>query len=336
MSERFNGLMLNRLAVLLQIVFTPIYFIYYTIFWNETLTNNFNHIIDTFQFIPIDKKFVPWIINLGIPVLFSMPWVLFSILRANKIANAYELMGRALGRVRIDQKLFFGVNAIFVLVFIIMPFFSPIITIIGIVLATRLALRKIYIGRFHWLVWLIPSLILLFIPSLVAFAFYFRYVEQWNTVYQFWLSNIDTLFGFGLSLAIAIAIGNFILFLMEGAKQYGSRENVNYGFILILKFAIFVIMFLIYNADPNNGFFNVMNAIAFILGVLQFFLARIKNVRVEENANVGLLMIPVFSAAHFLSERIPLKGAVIVIASFVFFGLFLLGYKYAEDEDLFD
>ncbi len=322
--------------VLIQIVFTPIYFIYYTIFWNDTLISNFNQIIDTFSFVPIEKKYVPWIVNLGIPILFSLPWVLFSIIRANRIANAYELMGRAMGKVRIDQKLFYGVNAIFVLVFIIMPFFSPIITILGIIFATRMALRKVYIGRFHWLVWVIPSLALLFIPSLVAFAFYFKYVEQWNIVYHFWLSNIDTLFGFGLSLAISIAIGNFILFLMEGAKQYGSRENVNYGFVLVLKFALFLVLFLVYLADPSNGFFNIMNAIAFVLGVLQFVLARIKNVSIEENANVGLLMIPVFSLAHFLSERIPLKGVVIIIASLIFFGLFLLGYKYAEDEDLFD
>ncbi len=333
-ADRFNGLMINRLVVLLQVIFTPIYFIYYTIFWNKTLTENFNYLIENTIF-PINKQAVPWIINLGIPILFSLPWVIFSIVRANRIANAYELMGRAMGKVRIDQKLFYGVNAIFVLVFIVMPYFSPIITIIAIFIVVRIALRKAYIGRFHFLIWLIPAMLISIIPTMVAFAFYLKYYEQWQIVYQFWVGNIDTLFGFGLSLAISIAIGNFILFLMEGAKQYGTRESVNYGFILVFKFALFLVMFFVYVTDSNSIFFNIMNTIAFVLGILQFVLARIKDVQIGENANVGLLMIPVFSLAHFLSKHFPSKAIVIVLASLIFFGLFAFAYRYAEDEELF-
>ncbi len=328
--------MINRLLVLLQIIFIPIYFIFYTIFWNKTLIENFEQTVDAIPFLSISKDMIPVIINLGVPILFSAPWLIFSIIRANRIANAYELMGRAMGKVRIDQKLFYGVNAVFVLVFIILPYFSPLITIVAIFVASRILLRKAYIGRFHWAIWVLPAIVLSIFPALIAWAFYARYVELWNNVYAVWQSNINAMFGFGLSLAIAIAIGNFILFLMIGAKQYGTRDEVNYGLVMVLKFAIFTIMLLIYFSDPTNIVFTIANAIALVLGILQFVLARIKNVNVEENANVGLLMIPIFAAANFVSEQFPSKAIVIVLAAIIFFALFFLAYRYAEDEDLVD
>ncbi len=331
----FNGLLINRLLVLFQIIFIPTYFIIYTILWNELLIKNLESFLNLIPFFHLNHLYIQLTVILGIPIFFALPGVIFSILRANKLANTYELMGRALGKVRIDQKLFYGVNALFVLIFIILPFGSPLITILVIFLVIRIMSHKMKIGKFSWLIWFIPALALSIIPILIAGAFYVHYLDYWNIVFQIWLNNIDLLFGFGLSLAIAIVIGDFILFLMIGSYEYGNRSNINYGFIYLLKLGLFLLLLLIYLQDSKSIIFTIANGLALVLGILEFILSRVKKVSRGSSSGVGFIMIPVFTIVNFVSQSLAIKGAVIVIAAVVFFTLFIISYTSAEDEELF-
>ena len=124
--------MINRLIVLLQIILIPIYFVLFNWLWLDEIKEFFEQ--DNFIINLLPDWLIWFEIYLAIPIFFSLPWVLFSLIRATKVADTYTLMGRALGKVRIDQKLFYGINASFTLIFIILPFTSPLITIIGVII----------------------------------------------------------------------------------------------------------------------------------------------------------------------------------------------------------
>ncbi|MHA2503237.1 MAG: hypothetical protein ACXAE3_10230, partial [Candidatus Kariarchaeaceae archaeon] len=273
-TSKTSGMMINRLLVLIQLILIPIYFFFFSIRWRDNLVSFFTSLTESGFFSTILPDWlVQFEINFGIPVFFSLPWVVFSLMRATRIADSYDLMGRALGRVRVDQKLFYGLNAAFTLIFLIFPFFSPIITIFGIFWATRLVMRKLVIGRIFKLAWIIPALIISLIPGLIAFAFYSNYVELFSIIFATWSNAIPVLFGIGLSMAIAIAIGNFLLFLFEGRHRYGTGENIPYDFVLVFKLFLFAILTTIFlSSQVELGippFINVIRYIAATLGFIE-------------------------------------------------------------------
>ena len=119
-SQRFDGLMINRLIVLLQIFIFPAYF--YIWMWVEPMRSM---TLDGFFFWGTN----PWsgmpeqiILRWVAPLIFALPFSLVSAIKATRMANSYDLMWRALGKVRIDTKIFYMVNAIFCLFFLILPF----------------------------------------------------------------------------------------------------------------------------------------------------------------------------------------------------------------------
>lgn len=339
-----QGLMVNRLLVLLQIVFFPVYFIIYAIWWFDPIFQSFQTFFRneygilflsiSFEWMNLGDTFLTSLIYFGIPIFYSFPWVVVSVLRANKIANSYDLMGRALGRVRIDQKLFYGLNASFAFIFFVLPIASPMITIFGIFYGIRLIFMKIKIGKISFLIWFIPALLVAFFPILMAAGFYSEYSELWTDVFGLWSDYIDVVFGIGLCLAIAIAIGNFILLNQEGAKQYGNRSEVNYELVLGLKIFMFVLFLFLYFADPAHTVIYYINIIALVLGVSSILIRFFRKVESPGESGFGFVMIPIFSIVNFLSSQFA-RSFVIFAASLIFVGLFVISYRYSEDEDLF-
>ncbi len=334
-----NGIMINRLVVLIQIILVPIYFIFFTSYWHTEIELFFDILVSKYDWTRIILKpwFVNFLIDFGITIVFSLPWVLISILRATRIADAYMLMGRALGKVRIDQKIFYGLNAAFVMIFLVLPFGSPLITIIGIFIFIKIISHKIGIGKLSKLVWIIPSIIIAIIPAVVAFAFYINYISLWDKIFQTWLSSIGTIFGIGLCLAIAISIGNFILFLYEGRAKY-NNENIPYEIVFVVKMVLLGVLLLIYF---NNGIkiVNYVNYLAAILAFLEMGLRKLHDMPSEGSSKFGVVMVIVFSLVNMLTNYLGsilsiAQTVVILISGLIFFILFTLSYKYADDPEL--
>ncbi len=338
-----NELMLNRLLVIVQIILIPVYFIYFAVNWHDKLLLFFDNLLENANWLSpvLPHWMVVFLANYGIPIFFSLPWVLASILRATRIADAYTLMGRALGKVRIDQKLFYGLNAAFTLVFFVLPFGSPIITIIGIFVVMRMVMRKLLIGKFSKLSWIIPSLIISFYPSLIVIAFYINYIELMQVIMITWTSNIGAIFGIGLCLAISISLGNFFLFLFEGRSKFGSGEEVNEGLVLLLKAIFFSVFLMLYFSDGEQVV-NIVNYIAVALAFFEMIVRRMKDMDSDSNTTKGIVMVIIFSIVNMMLkylETIPnakefVQSLVIIVSGLIFFVLFILSYRYATDPEL--
>lgn len=333
-------MMLNRLIVLIQVLLIPIYFIYFSTRWQEQIEGFFDLLLSRNDWLRpvLPEGVVTFLVFFGIPLFFSLPWVLASIMRATRIADAYSLMGRALGKVRIDQKLFYGLNAAFTLVFFVLPFGSPLITIIGIFVVVRMATRKALIGKLSKLVWIIPSLLISFYPGLIAFAFYSNYLTLMSEIMLTWNENIVIIFGIGLSLAISISIGNFLLFLFEGRAKYDRNASIPEGFVLIFKAILVSILLLLY-FNGGEKFVNWINFVAVGFAFFEMIMRRVHDLNTDANAARGIVMVIIFSLVNMLVNYLGditsfIQTIVIVISGLIFFVLFWLSYKYADDPEL--
>ncbi|MHA1204569.1 MAG: hypothetical protein K9W45_09885 [Candidatus Heimdallarchaeum aukensis] len=337
-----RGLMVNRLIVLIQIIAFPVYFYLWAFFGpmkDMTLAKFF--FWRTSDVSPFSPQAEMVILKIIAPLIFALPFTLGSIVRATRIADSYTLMWRALGKVRIDTKLFYLVNAIFSLFFFILPFGSPILAIFGSFFAVKLIMYA-----FGWkknipaIFIVIPGLFLSAIPIMVTIAFYSEYSAVIVPIWQFWAKYSPIFYGIVLTLACAMAIGNFFILMQEGAAQV-SRTEVNERVGILVKaflFATFMLLYwLVSKWDASHLSMFIINIIAVVLSTLETLIRWRKGLRREDNTNGGALMVPIFIAANFFARY--WNGAITIVVSIsalLFFVLFILAYYYATDETLFE
>ena len=350
-TQRFEGMMINRLIVLLQIIIFPLFF--YLWAWlgpyPDSLANFFWWTGDKSAGIPPISPFgeVGDMVILKIvgPLIFALPFMLASIVKANRVASSYELMWRALGKVRIDTKIFYMVNAIFCLFFFILPFGAPVIAVFGAFFAVKLILYAFGVKKnIPPFLIVIPGLFLAAIPLMISIAFYSDYLNVIQPIWTFWVEYSPKFYGFVLCLACAIAIGDFFMFVREGGSKvsYKSEVNERVGFFIkTLLFTGFVLLyaFLGEGFDSTNTAMFVINIIAVSLGALEAFIRWRKKLSKDEGGGGGRLMVVVFIAVNFVARYLarPETAITIVVAlsACIFFVLFVLAYRYAEDETLF-
>jgi len=337
-----RNLMVNRLIVLIQIFVFPTYFYLWAFlgpmkdmtlakffFWRTTDTS------------PLSPQTEMVILKILAPLIFALPFTIASIVRANRVANSYTLMWRALGKVRIDTKLFYMVNAIFCLFFFILPFGSPILAVFGAFFAVKLILYAFGVRKHvPALLIVIPGIFLAAIPMIVTIAFYSEYTTVLVPIWTFWTTYSPIFYGAVLTLACAMAIGNFFILMQEGAAQVSRAREIPPRLGVVIKTFLFggilLIYWLVANWDAKHLSMFIINIIAVALSTLETLIRWRKGLKREDNTNGGALMVPIFIAANFVARY--WNGAitiVVCISAVLFFILFILAYYYAEDETLF-
>jgi hypothetical protein len=335
--------MINRLIVLLQIFIFPLYF--YLWFWTEPVRS-----LSLESFIwwdPPGTDAIPdttemILIRIVTPLIFALPFTLASLIRATKIANSYELMWRAMGKVRIDTKLFYMVNAIFCLFFFILPFGSPVIAVFGAFFAVKLILHAFGVKKdVPAILVVIPGLFLAAIPLMVAIAFYMEYAAIIKPIWDTWVNYSTIFYGIVLCLACALAIGNFFLFIREGASEVSYTKPYNERIGLIIKIFLFAGFLLIYffaaSRDASHYSMFIVNGIAIGLSGIEAIVRWRKKGTGTKVGLGGTLMVPIFIAVNFIARyRASFITAVVALSACIFFVLFVLAYRYADDETLFE
>jgi len=340
-SGRFEGLLINRLIVLLQIFVFPTYF--YLWAWLGPYPENLNKFFWWANESPFGTTGDMIILKVVGPLIFALPFTLALIVRANRIANSYDLMWRALGKVRIDTKIFYMVNAVFCLFFFILPFGSPIIAVFGAFFAVKLILYAFGVKKnIPAILIVIPGLIFAAIPLIITIAFYSEYQLVIQPIWEKWVEFSPIFYGVVLCLACAMSIGNFFMFLREGAAQVSYTKTVNERVGIFLKTVLFAGFLLLYlfvdNMDSSGTAMFVINIVAVSLGTLEAIIRWRKQFSKDDGGG-GRLMVVVFVAVNFIARYLakPETAITIVVAlsASIFLLLFFLAYRYAEDETLF-
>ncbi|MHA1199196.1 MAG: hypothetical protein ACTSQF_07585 [Candidatus Heimdallarchaeaceae archaeon] len=350
---QLRGLMVNRLIVLLQVFIFPAYF--YIWMWVEPMRSM---TLDGFFFWGSN----PWsgtpehiILRWIAPLIFALPFSLVSAIKATRVANSYDLMWRALGKVRIDTKIFYMVNAMFCLFFLILPFAGPLVAVFGAFFAVKLILYAFGVKKnVPAILIVIPGLFLAAIPLIITIAFFAQYNTLLGEIWQIWANYSPVFYGIVLCLACAIAVGNFFVFLREGASQVSYKEEVGERIgtlIKILLFAGFLILYLFIDNNVNDAITSwktsgtamlVINIVAVSLSVFETIIRWRKKTPKGGSSGgaAGSIMVPIFIAMNFFIDMFAKPEIVVTIvvalSAVIFFALFIVAYKYSEDETLFE
>ncbi|MFX0147777.1 MAG: hypothetical protein ACFE8E_08495, partial [Candidatus Hodarchaeota archaeon] len=119
MSKQVKGVIVSRLIILLAIVLVPlsIFLIYALVDFNIWYTQ--------------DPIFTFWMVKLVCPLVFSISWLFFMILFANRFANTMDSFDDIISVVPSRLKFFYGINAVYLLFIFIFPMVTPVISVLS-------------------------------------------------------------------------------------------------------------------------------------------------------------------------------------------------------------
>jgi len=258
MSKTVKGLIVTRLIVVLAILLVPV-----SVFLIFSL-------VDFQLWYSNDPVLNFWIIKVICPTIFSVSWLFFLILFANRFANTMDSFDDKISVVPSRLKFFYGINAVYILFIFVFPLITPFISILSFAsFAWRLTtFRKegweddSQTSLFTKIVMVIASLIPIFCTVSIIPEFLELPLFLWNNI---WLEIIEYLFVISYSLFTALSIGSLIILfsnsgiseyeqLFADNKQKKSFANVKvlevflFGFFLFLDLYNFPIIDLIYTA----------------------------------------------------------------------------------------
>ena len=248
MSKTVKGIIVPRLVVLLAIFFVPlsIFLIFSLVDFNLWYSND-----ATLNF---------FVIKILSPIVYSVSWLFFLILFANRFANTMESFDDKISVVPSRLKFFYGLNAVYILFIFVFPIITPVISILSF---ASFAWRLTTFRKESWeedtetsfltkLVMVLASLIPIFCTVSIIPEFLELPVFLWNNV---WLYLIEYLFKISYSLFTALSIGSLIiLFSNSGISEYEQlftdttqkKSFVNVKVLVVFLFGFFLFL------DLNN------------------------------------------------------------------------------------
>ena len=243
MPREVKGLIITRVIVLILIICVPIsIFLIYNIF-PYTLWYSDDPILSI------------WMINIVIPLVFSISWLFFLLLFATRLAESMELFDEKIGVVPSRLKFFYGINAVYILFIFVFPLITPIVSILSF---ASFAWRLTTFRKESWeddtkISFFTKFLMILFalVPIFCTVSIIDQYLNislfLWE---QIWVKVLPYLFIFSYSLFTALAFGSLIiLFLNQGISEYEqiwSETPTKHRFWKVKVFEGLLFAFLLY------------------------------------------------------------------------------------------
>ena len=331
MPKEIKGLIVSRLIVIISIVSVPI-----AIFLIYNFTN-FN------LWFSNDTVLRYWLIKLLCPLVFSISWLFFLILFADRFATTFDDFDQTISVVPSRLKFFYGINAIYILFIFAFPLITPLVSVLSFAsFAWRLTtFRKkrweedTSISKMTWVMMVFASLLPLFC-SVVVLP---EYIVLANfLLYNIWIPILPYLFIISYSLFTALAIGSLIiLFINSGISEYEQlfeepSKKQSYWNIRILELVLFgFFLFLDIGGFEIIDLFYIMGFIIIIFISIVNFLRGNTKVKSFKSHIFGYFIAAVFIGSNVLfttseiSELLRFLSLMIsaLLYIFVFFYTFL-------------
>ncbi|KKK43369.1 hypothetical protein LCGC14_0554190 [marine sediment metagenome] len=332
MPKEIKGLIISRLVVLFSIILVPI-----------AIFLIYNLVDFDLWFAPNNEQLKFGIIKLLSPIVFSVSWLFFLILFAERFSDTLDDFDETISVVPSRLKFFYGINAIYILFIFIFPIISPIVSVLSF---ASFAWRLTTFKKKRWeedskvsvLTWVMMSIaaILPIFCSIVVLPEYIKLADfLWNDL---WVPNLDLLFTISYSLFTALAIGSLIiLFLNSGISEYeqiiGSSSQkqtfLNVKILEIFLFGFFIFLDL-YNFPVIDFFYLLGFVIIIFISVVNFFRGKSKFENFKSHF-IGYLIATIFIGSNVIfsnsgvSEFLRVWSLVIsaILYIFIFFYTFL-------------
>jgi len=340
---------MSRLTVVLLAIAGPIYFFLLMLFIP--------------QMMPFADPFFNLLFHyLAAPIVFSLPWVGTIYYQRYRLANTAHIMDETITAVPLRWRMFYGANALFVLMLFVLPMATPVIAIVeGLAVAVHVfrlvGLGKLGGGKPAAFLGIIVALALIIFPAFVMFVFIPGYMVVWNTILQTWTDFwLDVTYGVAQCLVNALSFGAPVYFIYYGAQEY---DKGLYGEVYtktptiwirlgeLILFSIFLVIYLppiptplgvIPFLDLSVLFQNYINWIS--LGIVSIMVLVKVVLRVKRDSTMGgatnIIVIGLFLAVELFNRTdFFLKTSIILLAFIVYAALAIVSYLRASSRELY-
>ncbi|MFX1257190.1 MAG: hypothetical protein ACFFAN_04995 [Promethearchaeota archaeon] len=327
MPREFKGIIVSRLIVLISIVLVPV--IMFLIF-----------ILADFKlWFSDDPALNFWIIKILCPTVFSVSWLFFLILFANRFSETIESMDKTIGVVPLRLRFFFGVNALFILFIFVFPLITPLISILSF---SSMAWRVTTFKKESWdehktslitkILMVLFSIVPVFcticiIPDYIALAIFL-----WESV---WLPLLDYIFMISYCLCTALAIGSFFFLIAnKGVSEYeqifvDTTEQKYLWQIRILElfFFIFFLILALLELEIVVFFYYLGFFLVAIVAIVNFINGKRKDVSFKSHF-LGYLLAAVFMGSNLIIFSVELAYFIQIWSLVLSAALFIFVFFY--------
>ena len=338
MTRRIKGVIVSRLIVLISVILVPtlIFFI--------------------FVFTPFELAWIPdenikfWLLKVIIPSIFSVSWIYFLILFANRTAASIDMMDKTIGVVPLRLKFFYGLNAVFILLIFIYPLITPIFATISFAsFGWRLSTMRVEdwskkektttLTKVLIILFCIPPVIcgIIIIPEIFTLSY-----QLWSNV---WIPLLEYIYIVSNSLCTALAFGSLIiLFKTSGVSEYEQfyvKQDDKSFFRGIIVFEVFLTGFFLFlewfQIEVVNFFYYAGFFIVLFVAFANLIKGKMGN-KSFKSYFLGYLIAIAFMGSSLLIELTPyfeiginLKNASLIISAVVFILVFFITFLRLED-----
>ena len=335
MSKTVKGIIFSRLIVLLAAILVPIsiFLIFFFVDFNLWYSN--------------DPNLNFWIIKILSPIVFSVSWLFFLILFANRFANTLDSFDEKVSVVPSRLKFFYGINAVYILFIFVFPLITPVIAILSF---ASFAWRLTTFRKESWKDDSKTSFLTKFamvltssVPIFCTVSIIPVYLELplflWNSV---WVFLIDTLYKVSYSLFTALSIGSLIILLSNsGISEYeqifvDTNQKKSFNQIKILEVFLFgFFFFLDYNDYPIIDLFYTSGLIIVIFTYFVNFIRGKSKYGNFKSYFVGYLIAAIFIGSNVIVSNEEFSGILriwsLLISAILY--IFVLIYTFLTIED---
>ena len=337
MPKEIKGIILSRLFILVAIFAVPI-----LIFLIFILT-------DFDLWFTTDVRVSVAIAKLLVPSVFAVSWLYFMSLFANRFSETIEAMGRTVGIIPLRLKIFYGVNAIFVLFIFVFPLITPVVSILS--FASMVWQLTTY-RKENWdddakvpfitkLLMVLASILPIFCTISVIPEYFDLSFFLWNNI---WMLLLPHIFVFSYCLCTSLAIGSlFILIVNRGVSEYEelfadpskTDSMMNVKILEVLLFAFF--LFLDYGQfDVIELFYNVGFFLVLFVSIVNYISGKSKMKKFNSHV-FGYLLAAVFMGSNLLILNVELseflQAASLSVLAVVFIVVFLYTFMVHEESE---
>ena len=327
MSRRIKGVLVSRLVIIMAIILVPI------------ATFLIFNLVDFTLWFSTDPVVNFWILQILCPLVFSLSWVFFLIIFANHTAQSLDTMDKRIGVVSIRYKMFFGINALFIMIIFIFPLITPFVSILSFAsIAWRITtVRKDWVADES-----VPAgtkitmILAALIPLFCTVCIIVDYLKlAFFVFFEVWVPLLDIIFTVSYCLVTAISFGSLIIMIKNRGitdyEQLGVDEEKERTFqaVKLLQIPLFVFfLFLAFGGfEVINFFYQVGFVIMIITSFVNFIQGRREDVSFKSHF-FGYLISIVFMGTNFIFQASELSAFIRVWSLVISAGLFIFVFFY--------
>ncbi len=345
MPFTIKNIMVSRLFVLLAIFLVPV-----AIF----LVFNFT---DFSVWWTSDPLLSDIIVKFITPFTYAVSWFYFLVLFANRFADTIDSMEKHTNIIPLRLKIFYGINALFVLFVFVFPLITPVVSILSF---ASMMWQLTTFRKTNWdekqnipLITKILAIAAAILPIFCTVSIIPDYLKLPIYLFQsVWIPMLDLVMIFSYCLCTALAIGSLlVLFANSGVSEYEQlwsdpKKDQTMLYIAILEVLLTVGLMILAYANEITGkypivdfFYNLGFVIVLIVSIVNFFTGKSKNKKFSSHL-FGYILAAVFMGSNLFIYDIEtsivsewVRVITLNLLAFIFIVVFLYTFVKMEESE---